>query len=436
MVRLTRLTEESGAVAILVAALATVLFGLAAIVVDLGYARTIQSQAQSSVDAASLAGAGTLSTDSNPPLPFLPAIDAIKTSAQSNFGTAAGEWNACTATKPGATWVQGGSGTDCILFNRAFKPTKLQVVLPSRHVDSFFGGLFGYGGMDVSAQAQATIREEDLPGCALCVQGLLDTRGAVRVDSGGLGGSSSAGSGRVRTGGSITVQSPGGITFAATPTPASGAQYSPSPRIRPVSDPFAGSPMPTGNPDSPLPVFPIAAPTGTVTCGPGGVLTEGTYRNINVTASSAINPCRATGVIVVTGLLQVRSAGYLTATSSAIQLSCGTRTAPTKCASVRAGGRLVVNLGGQIAMSGTAPTGFSIVADPNNNSRMMVNGALSVDQAIYGRLTRVGVGAATSLSGSGPISVGRLDVAAGGSVNVSAAGGTPLAGPPDVGLFQ
>jgi hypothetical protein len=439
VVRLDR-RDEGGAVAILVAVLATVLFGLAAIVVDLGYARTIKSDAQSTVDAASLAGAGILSKVSNPAAPFTSAIDAIKASAQENFGTTAADWAACSATPPTPKWKQGGSGTDCILFNNnANNPTKLRVVLPGKHVDSFFGGLIGYGGMDVGATAQATIREEDVPGCALCVRNLLDTAGAVNVDGNAFdptsSSSSSAGSGLVRPGGSITVQPDGAITFGSPPTPASGSSYSPSPLVRPVTDPLAGKPMPQLFPD------PLALPAtaNTVTCGlsPGDVpsLAAGIYRNIKVTG-----PCDATGIIVVTGNftgLHVYAGGHLSAMSSVIQLSCGTRLSPSTCNPSQFGGRLRIDPGGSISMFASPfSTEFSVVADPENRSAMTINGDLSVDKAIYGRSAALRLGANASVSGFGQISVASLRIDLGGAVNVSAAGGPPVPGPPFVGLFR
>jgi hypothetical protein len=431
--------NDSGAVAILVAVLATVLFGFAAIVVDLGYARTVRSDAQSAVDAASLAGAGILARDPSPTAPFTVALTAIKASAFENFGTTDADWAACSATRPSARWQQAGSGTDCILFNNnANNPSKLQVVLPAKHVDSFFGGLFGYSGTDITASAQATIREENVPGCALCVQGLLDTSGSVGIDGGSTGGSSSAISGRVGTGGRITVQVPGAITFETKPIPARGPSYSPTPPlILPVTDPFAGDPMPSGDPGSPLVDFPVTDPptTGFVNCGPGGVLTQGTYRNIRVTATSS-NPCTATGVIVITGQLRVNSGGYLAATSSVIQLSCGTRTTPGACASPKRGGRLRIDPGGQLSMFATFPFEFSVVADPNNTSTMTVNGTLSVDQAVYGRSTAVTVGSGASLTASGRVSVGRMTIDSDGAVTVNAAGEAAIPGPPFVGLYR
>jgi hypothetical protein len=395
--------DDSGAIAILVAVLSIVLFGFAAIVVDLGYARTVKNDAQSSADAASLAAASILAADSSPSA-LTTAIKAIKDSAFANFGTNTADWAACTATPPTAKWKPGGSGTTCILFNKnASNPTKLQVVLPAKHVDSFFGGLIGYGGMEVNALAQATIREEDVPGCALCVRGTLDTAGTVGVGPAtpdGPGGSSSAGSGHVRSGGSITVEPDGAITFAspADPNPPSGPMYTPDPLYpRPVTDPFAGPghPMPRGGPGSPQP-FPSSAPTRNVTCGPGGVssLSEAVYRNITVTG-----PCSATGVIVVTGSfrgLLVQAGGSLSGSSAILQFSCGTRTAPSTCgSSPTAGGLLQIAAGGSISMSTLLPDEFSIVYDPYNASPMIINDDLSVDKAIYARSSAVPVQSAS-----------------------------------------
>jgi Putative Flp pilus-assembly TadE/G-like len=434
VVRLDR-TEDAGAIAILVAVLSLVLFGFAAIVVDLGYARTVRSDAQSTVDAASLAGASILSKDSSPSAPFVVAIKAIKKLASENFGTTDADWAACSATPPTPTWKQGGSDTDCILFNHsADNPSKVQVVLPAKHVDSFFGGLVGYGGTDISVRAQATIHEDDVPGCAVCVQGLLDTSGDIAVYGGSTGGSVSAGSGRVRSG-SISVQAPGAITFAATPIPPSGPSYSSRPIVpRPVTDPFLGDPMPRGPASNPSGAFPSRAPGGSGNCGDDGVLTEHTYRNITVTAS-VDHPCVATGVIVVTGRLEVRSGGYLSAASAAIQLSCGRRTAAV-CTRPRAGGQLQIDDDGRLTMSASLAE-FSVVADPNNTSPMTIRGELSVDQAIYGRSTPVELqDPGASIAAAGRISVSQMTVDPVTTVTVTAAGGESLPGPPFVGLFR
>jgi Flp pilus assembly protein TadG len=429
-VRLAR--GDDGAIAILVAMLSIMLFGFAAIVVDLGYARTVKGDAQSAVDASALAAAGVLADDSSPAQPFVAAYGAVKRLANENFGTTDADWDACVATRPGASWVQGGSGTNCILFNHAVNPTKVQVVLPPKHVDSFFGGLLGYHGMDVGALAQATIRQDDVPGCALCVLQSLDVSGPVAVDGGGVGGSSSAGvNSRVRSGGSITVQDPGAITFTESPTPATGSVYSSRPIIRDVVDPFLGDPLPRGG--SGLP-FPDPAPTRTVTCAAGDVLPEATYRNIIVTAPSS-DPCVANGVVVVTRLLHVQAGASLAANVATIQLSCGTRSAPAECGSPTAGGRLQVDVTGQLSMSSLVPTAFSIVADPQNTAAMTLDGDVSVSHAIYGRSTPVTLGPAT-LSASGRIAVQQLTIEPGGSLAVNAAGGAPVPGPRQVGLYR
>ncbi|MGZ8757864.1 MAG: pilus assembly protein TadG-related protein, partial [Aeromicrobium sp.] len=56
-----RRRDEQGAVAILVAVMTVMLFGIAALVVDLGQARVVRGEAQAASDASALA-AGTLST--------------------------------------------------------------------------------------------------------------------------------------------------------------------------------------------------------------------------------------------------------------------------------------------------------------------------------------------------------------------------------------
>ena len=174
-----------------------------------------------------------------------------------------------------------------------------------------------------------------------------------------------------------------------------------------------------------------------MTCGPGGEssLAEGVYRNINVTG-----PCTATGIIVVTGPtsgLRIRAGGSLTATSSVIQLSCGTRMDPSPCTAPTNGGRLRIDAGGRLTVSATPLTAFSVVADQNNTSPMTINGELSVDQAIYGQRTAVTMqDLNASVSASGRISLARLTIDSGGTVEVDAAGGAPVAGPRRVGLYR
>ena len=58
--RLRRGADDSGAVAIIVALFSVVLFGFAALVVDIGHADDVHLQGQSAVDAASLAGVRVL----------------------------------------------------------------------------------------------------------------------------------------------------------------------------------------------------------------------------------------------------------------------------------------------------------------------------------------------------------------------------------------
>src|SRR3954447_15226444 len=82
--------SEEGAVAVLVGILAVVLFGLAALVVNLGLARDTRREAQNTADAAALAAANNLYLSG--PADTTAAINAAKQSAADNYGTTTSEW--------------------------------------------------------------------------------------------------------------------------------------------------------------------------------------------------------------------------------------------------------------------------------------------------------------------------------------------------------
>src|SRR5215213_11026244 len=97
---MTHLRDERGAVAVLTAVLAIVLFGIAALVVDLGVARDSRRQAQNTADAAALAAANALyatrAPNLNQPGDFDAAVEAAKSYAAENYGTTEAEWAACS----------------------------------------------------------------------------------------------------------------------------------------------------------------------------------------------------------------------------------------------------------------------------------------------------------------------------------------------------
>jgi len=166
---MSRIRNEEGAVAVLTAVLAVVLFGLAALVVDLGVARDNRRQAQNTADAAALAAAnalyGSTPDDLNAPGDLEAAIAAAKEYAAANYGTTAPEWAACT--NPEALAVK--ADTSCISFDKSPYPSNVLVQVPLRQQPTLFGGVVGYSGVSISAIAQARIAPGSGQICTFCV---------------------------------------------------------------------------------------------------------------------------------------------------------------------------------------------------------------------------------------------------------------------------
>ena len=166
---MSRIRNDDGAVAVLTAVLAVVLFGIAALVVDLGLARDNRRQAQNTADAAALAAAnalyGTTPDDLNKPGDFDAAIAAAKEYAASNYGTTEAEWAACS--NPDALDVT--PDTSCISFDKSPYPNNVLVQVPLRQQPTIFGGVVGYSGVSISAIAQARIAPGSGQLCTFCV---------------------------------------------------------------------------------------------------------------------------------------------------------------------------------------------------------------------------------------------------------------------------
>jgi len=163
--------DDSGAIAILAAIFAVVMFGFAAVVVDLGAARATRGSAQKSADASALAAANLLYPPAQPMGDVAGAVQAAKQYALANYGTAASEWPGCADTGRLSHVPLGG--TSCISFDQAVTPTRLRVRIPPRDVASFFGGIVGYDGLTISAVAEVTVDEQP-PDCVLCVLDPVD----------------------------------------------------------------------------------------------------------------------------------------------------------------------------------------------------------------------------------------------------------------------
>ncbi len=141
-----RTRPEGGAVAILVAVLSTALFAVAALVVDLGFARDTRRQAQVAADAASLAAGNVLYGNGNLPK-FAEAVAAAKRFAADNFDVTEADWTGCTDD---AALRHQPSTTPCISFQSsvsasrdATKPDTVRVRIPVREVRTSFGAVAG-----------------------------------------------------------------------------------------------------------------------------------------------------------------------------------------------------------------------------------------------------------------------------------------------------
>ena len=160
----SRIENETGASLVIVSLATVMLFGFAALAVDVGNGMAERRRAQNTVDASVLAGGvefnlgGTtlqdvvdqalLFADTNSPGP-IPAAnwtsvtrcpDSVATAMQLEF----------TSAELGLT-----PATDCISFNQTF--TEMRVSLPQRDIDTYFAGVIGINTMDVTAFAHVNM---------------------------------------------------------------------------------------------------------------------------------------------------------------------------------------------------------------------------------------------------------------------------------------
>lgn len=368
-------STESGAVAILVAVLSTALFAVAALVADLGFARDTKRQAQVAADAASLAAGNVLYGNGNVPR-FTEAVAAAKRFAADNFDVSEADWVGCT---DGAALRHRPATTPCISFQSsvsaardATKPDTVRVRIPDHEVRTSFGAVVGVSSIPVASDAEAALRLDVRPSCALCVLGAGPhdlQNGDVIVNGGDVhfNGSVSMNSsnGSVTTTGSTSVQ---GTASAGTysPPPATGQPA--------VSDPLAFMPMPDWTTVSPK--------THPCTDGPGR------YAGYRFSTSCTL----PAGLYVIAGSTAVwDTSGTTTVTGVGVTLyfTCGTPAVPVACSpTVDDGATLDMSGASKLALS--APTagaleGLAIVFDRNNDRvlRIVGTGGPAISGTIY-----------------------------------------------------
>ncbi len=143
--------NERGAVIVTAALLLTALVGMSAIAVDLANQSQLKVRAQSSADAAALAGAQDL--------PNAPAVvTTVKAFALRNLDIPSSAWIGCRDNRRGfdeslAVRPDLANDNRCISIDISY--TRVRVVLPTTQVPTAFAGVFGVNRLGVRAEAVA-----------------------------------------------------------------------------------------------------------------------------------------------------------------------------------------------------------------------------------------------------------------------------------------
>ena len=149
-----RFRDDSGIALLMMSGGMIALLVIAALVIDMGYAKQMRREAQASADAASLAAAQTLAMGGD----HQEAAAAAKGIAISNLGTLApSAWATCTDPDRPANYEVDGTVTsitgECVSFDTTAR--LVRVVLPQVESPSFFGRVVQRQDYAVGAQAAA-----------------------------------------------------------------------------------------------------------------------------------------------------------------------------------------------------------------------------------------------------------------------------------------
>jgi len=163
--------NDDGAIAILVALFSVVLFGFGALVIDIGHAQVVRSQSQSTVDAAALAGVRAFAVGNGS---VSDAVAAVESYVDANMGTT--DLTGCTDDP--SPLVPAAPDTCISTSAPGVKPYRVRVKLPTQHVQTTFGGLFGVSSIGIAPAAKAQWGQA-LPDCGPC-NPPLDGKGQPR----------------------------------------------------------------------------------------------------------------------------------------------------------------------------------------------------------------------------------------------------------------
>lgn len=322
--RLRRGRGEHGAAALMVAIMSVVLFGVAALVADLGQARVVKNEAQAASDASALAAGNALYLSGTRTPNVYAAIKAAKEYAAKNYGVTEADWASCEDAAPlthtAATYVD-SVATECISFDDAIAPTTVRVVAPVRSVNFVFAPLLGATAVDISAAANASLRIGGMADCGLCVvgSGYHDFQNGDAFVSGGNvainGDVNIQNNGLVSTDGVISVEGTAtGPLDGYTPDPLTGQE--------PILDPLI---------DYPLPKAPYTGMTvKTNPCAADSTGGPGIYgsHNFPTGVTCVLQP----GLYVITGEWDFSGTSGLNAMAGVtLFFTCGSPSNPDRC---------------------------------------------------------------------------------------------------------
>jgi Flp pilus assembly protein TadG len=346
-------------VAIVVAAMLVVFLGLAALVVDLGFAHDEEGVAQNAADAGALAAAtcmASLTSGCN---------DTVAATAKARSYITANGWDGAGST---------------VNFDVAAQT--VSVTLPARQSPTIFAGAIGSGAPAVARAAAATWNGAGT-GCSLCVLNNLDlsANGDLTMDQGDL-----LVNGNLILGPNSSVINRGGRIFA-NGSVTGGARTV----LQDITGALGLGAVPTTGPIT-APIVDVSAVLGQpVAPNPSGACAPGTYAAVdNCTSMSA-------GVYVVTGATAFTRNATIQATGATFVLTCSSATGGTTrssaCAPGTPGGSIEVGGQATVNISVSSPPiyasicfGLAIVSDPNNTGQLWVHGSqaqLNVTGSVY-----------------------------------------------------
>ena len=370
--------DERGAVAILFAAVAVILFILAAMVVDLGLARDTKRASQNAADASALAAANALypasglcsNNTSSANGCIADAVAAAKSYAAVNFGVTTADWSDCPTTLTG--FVSSAGTPTCIGFDTLTKPTKVAAVMPTRNLKTGLGIVAGVDNIPISTDAQARSMPACSVKCGLCFLGSIGTtKFNASVSPGGI-----AVNGSVQMSGNGSQWTAATIAYTGTFDSDNKINESvPATKIPPFEDPWKNK---TGVPPA---VTGSAKPANTNPCTGGpGIYGDYEFKNACTFTTG--------GLYVITGDWTWKNV-TVTATptgGATFYFTCGTTGAPVVCNGTAGGSMDTKN--GDLRLN--APTtgvraGLGIIYDRKNTSPLLLqgNGSSAITGAVY-----------------------------------------------------